>query len=107
MSRLTTAEGVLETIYSLAGIASPFENDEPVFRGHPLAALPKGAAIVFYGIWPAVVILSRCSHEGDGVYETNHVQWSCHVDGNRTGPVSSCPLTSRSSSAGNKPANRT
>lgn len=58
MSRLTTAEGVLETIYSLAGIASPSENDEPVFRGHPLAALPKGAAIVFYGIWPAVVILS-------------------------------------------------
>jgi ABC-type transport system involved in multi-copper enzyme maturation permease subunit len=58
MSRLTTAEGVLETIYSLAGIASPAESDEPIFRGHPLAAPPKGAAIVFYGVWPAVVILS-------------------------------------------------
>jgi hypothetical protein len=58
MSRLTTAEGVLETIYSLAGIAPPAESDESVFRGHPLAAPPKGAAIVFYGVWPTVVILS-------------------------------------------------
>jgi hypothetical protein len=58
MSLLTTAEGVLETVYSLAGIASPGESDESVFRGHPLAAPPKGAAIVFYGVWPAVVILS-------------------------------------------------
>ena len=58
MSRLTTAEGVLETIYSLAGIAPPAESDESIFRGHPLAAPPKGAAIVFYGVWPAVVILS-------------------------------------------------
>jgi ABC-2 type transport system permease protein len=58
MSRLTTAEGVLEKIYPLAGIAAPAENDQSVFRGHPLAVPPKGAAIVFYGIWPAVVILS-------------------------------------------------
>ncbi len=57
MSRLTTAEGVLETIFSLAGAAAPQENDESAFRGHPLAAPPKGAAVVFYGIWPAVVIV--------------------------------------------------
>ena len=56
MSRATTAEGVLETIYSLAGVAPPPENEEAVFRGHPLAAPPKGAATVFYGIWPALVI---------------------------------------------------
>jgi ABC-2 type transport system permease protein len=56
MSRVTTAEGVLETIYSLAGVAPPPENEESVFRGHPLAAPPKGAALVFYGIWPAVVV---------------------------------------------------
>ena len=55
MSRITTAEGVLETIYALAGIAPPAE-DESVFRGHPLAVPPKGAAVVFYGVWPAVVI---------------------------------------------------
>jgi hypothetical protein len=56
MSRTTTAEGVLETIYSLAGIAPPGENADPIFRGHPLAVPPKRAAAVFYGIWPALVI---------------------------------------------------
>jgi ABC-type transport system involved in multi-copper enzyme maturation permease subunit len=55
MSRTTTAEGVLETIYSLAGVTPPVESDS-VFRGHPLAVPPKGAAAVFYGIWPAVVV---------------------------------------------------
>lgn len=56
MSRVTTAEGVLETIYGLAGIPPPAEDDESIFRGHPLAVPPKGAAILFYGIWPAIVI---------------------------------------------------
>ncbi|HWW84061.1 MAG TPA: ABC transporter permease subunit [Vicinamibacterales bacterium] len=58
MSRLTTAEAVLETIYSLAGVTAPQENDEGVFRGHPLAVPPRGAATVFYGIWPALVVAS-------------------------------------------------
>jgi hypothetical protein len=57
INRITTAEGVLETIYSLAGIAPPAENGESVFRGHPLAAPPKDAAVVFYFIWPAAVVL--------------------------------------------------
>ena len=57
MSRITTAEGVLETIYSLAGIPPPVEDEEAGFRGHPLAVPPKGAAVVFYGIWPALVVL--------------------------------------------------
>jgi len=56
MSRTTTVEGVLETIYSIAGITPPAENDESIFRGHPLAVPPKGAATVFYGIWPALVV---------------------------------------------------
>jgi ABC-2 type transport system permease protein len=56
MSRLTTAEGVLETIYSLAGVTPPPENEDAIFRGHPLAVPPKGAATVFYGIWPALVV---------------------------------------------------
>ena len=55
MSRTTTAEGVLETIYELAGVAAPVETDEP-FRGHPLATPPKGAAPVFYLVWPALVL---------------------------------------------------
>jgi len=57
-SRVTTAEGVLETIYALAGVAPPPENEEDVFRGHPLAVPPKGAATVFYGIWPALVVVA-------------------------------------------------
>jgi hypothetical protein len=55
MTRATTADSVLETIYDLAGIAAPPESDE-IFRGHPLAVPPKGAAAVFYGIWPALVV---------------------------------------------------
>jgi len=54
MSRTTTAEGVLETIYELAGVPAPVETDEP-FRGHPLATPPRGAAPVFYLVWPALV----------------------------------------------------
>jgi len=56
MSRATTAEAVLETIYGLAGVAPPVEDAESVFRGHPLAVPPRGAATVFYGVWPAVAI---------------------------------------------------
>jgi hypothetical protein len=56
MSRMTTAEGVLDTIYSLAGITPPEETGGAIFRGHPLAVPPKRAAVVFYGIWPALVV---------------------------------------------------
>ncbi len=54
-SRATTAEGVLESIYEVAGIKAPDESDAGVFRGHPLAARPIGAPLVFYLLWPAVV----------------------------------------------------
>jgi hypothetical protein len=53
INRVTTPEGVLETIYSLAGIAPPESTQE--FRGHPLAVPPRGAALVFYVIWPAII----------------------------------------------------
>jgi hypothetical protein len=56
MTRATTAESVLETIYALANITPPVESDEEMFRGHPLAARPRGAAAVFYGIWPAACL---------------------------------------------------
>jgi len=58
MSRVTTAEGVLETIYSLAGVAAPKEDDEAVFRGHPLAAPPAGAGTIFYGVWPGLTLVT-------------------------------------------------
>ena len=56
MSRVTTAEGVLEAIYSLAGITPPPENENDVFRGHPLAAPPTGAGTLFYIAWPALFL---------------------------------------------------
>jgi hypothetical protein len=56
MSRVTTAEGVLESIYALAGVAPPPENDEAIFRGHALAAHPRGAGAIFYGFWPGLIL---------------------------------------------------
>jgi hypothetical protein len=56
MSRVSTAESVLESIYLLAGVTPPPENDEVVFRGHPLAVPAKGAGTVFYGIWPGLIL---------------------------------------------------
>lgn len=55
MGRGTTAESVLEAIYSLAGVTPPPESGA-IFRGHPLAVPPRRAAAVFYGIWPALVV---------------------------------------------------
>jgi ABC-2 type transport system permease protein len=55
MSRATTAEGVLETLYELAGVPEPAKTEADIFRGHPLPRPPTGAAWVFYGVWPALV----------------------------------------------------
>jgi len=54
MNRLTTGEAVLETIYGLAGVTPPQET-KPPFAGHPLVAAPRGAAVILYGLWPALV----------------------------------------------------
>jgi hypothetical protein len=63
MSRLTTEEGVLETIYGLAGVTPVAGSDEAPFRGHPLAATPRGSALFFYGIWPAAVVAAAWRRE--------------------------------------------
>jgi ABC-type transport system involved in multi-copper enzyme maturation permease subunit len=57
MSRAITPEAVLESIYSVAGVAAPGESGEELFRGHPLAVPPRGAAAIFYGAWPAAILL--------------------------------------------------
>jgi hypothetical protein len=66
MSRATTAESVLETIFGLAGVVPPSETEAGIFRGHPLTAPPRGAAAIFYGVWPALVVagafLTRWRH---------------------------------------------
>jgi hypothetical protein len=55
-SRVTTEEGVLEVVFSLAGIQPPKEDDDAAFHGHPLAARPTGAAAVFFGVWPGLIV---------------------------------------------------
>ncbi len=57
-SRAITEEAVLENIFTLAGITNLPQNDDAAdnFRGHPLAVPPKGAAVVFYVVWPLMVI---------------------------------------------------
>jgi hypothetical protein len=54
-SRVITADGVLESVFSLADSTVPPEPDEEIFRGHPLAAQPRGAAAVYYIAWPLAV----------------------------------------------------
>ncbi|MBZ5610220.1 MAG: hypothetical protein LAP38_18310 [Acidobacteriia bacterium] len=51
MTRVTSSENALETIYALAGMPPPKE-EQAEHRGHPLVARPAGAALIFYGIWP-------------------------------------------------------
>lgn len=57
MSRSTTERIVLENLYALARIAPPVVPDSDV-AGHPLAARPRGAAWIFYVVWPLAVALS-------------------------------------------------
>jgi ABC-2 type transport system permease protein len=54
-SRIVTADGVLETIYGLAGVTPPADDTDEVFRGHPLAVPPRHASLVFYGMWPGAI----------------------------------------------------
>ena len=53
-SRVSTPEGVLESIYSLAAIEASKDSTGPAFRGHPMTTEPRGAALVFYGLCPAL-----------------------------------------------------
>jgi ABC-type transport system involved in multi-copper enzyme maturation permease subunit len=63
MSRATTEEAVLATIYQLAGVKATEESAEDIFRGHPLAMPPHGAPVVFYLGWPALIaVLGFISH---------------------------------------------
>ena len=61
MSRATSAEGVLDSIYGLAGLEPPAGSSE-IFTGHPLAVPPRRAAAVLYGIWPALVLAAGLVH---------------------------------------------
>lgn len=58
MERSTIEQVVLEQIYKLAGISPPAVADDNDFPGYPLAARPKWASWVFYGIWPLTTLLA-------------------------------------------------
>ncbi|HKP73195.1 MAG TPA: ABC transporter permease subunit, partial [Pyrinomonadaceae bacterium] len=59
LERSTIEPVVLETIYKLAGVAPPPERaEENDFPGYPLAARPRWAAWIFYGLWPLATILA-------------------------------------------------
>lgn len=58
VSRSTTPEGALEAIYEAAGVEAPPESDADIFRGHPLAVPPTGAAVTFYGVWPVAIAIA-------------------------------------------------
>lgn len=62
MSRSTTEPVVLDTLYKLAQIQAPLHSEEREFPGHPLAVLPAGSALIFYGLWPLAVIFSGWLH---------------------------------------------
>ena len=63
VSRTFTAEGVLENIFALAQLTPPPEGAE-IFRGHPLAAHPRGAGAIFYVLWPALALGAGFSLSG-------------------------------------------
>jgi ABC-2 type transport system permease protein len=58
MSRSTTEPIVLETVYEVAGISPPTPDSAAAYPGYPLAAQPRGAALIFYLVWPLAVIAS-------------------------------------------------
>ena len=54
-TRVITDEGALESIFDVAQIeTSP--DDDPPYMGHPFVGHASSGAIVFYGIWPALVV---------------------------------------------------
>jgi ABC-2 type transport system permease protein len=57
MERSTIEEVVLEQIYKLSGIGAPQKMEDDTFAGYPLAARARGAAWIFYAIWPLGIAL--------------------------------------------------
>ncbi|HSS78927.1 MAG TPA: ABC transporter permease, partial [Thermoanaerobaculia bacterium] len=62
--RSTTEPIVLAKLYELAGIAAPAAAAGPSYSGYPLAASPRGAAILFYIAWPIGVGLAFAASRG-------------------------------------------
>ncbi|HEY9227362.1 MAG TPA: hypothetical protein VIP11_11985, partial [Gemmatimonadaceae bacterium] len=57
MTRSTTEEIVLETIYMLTGTTRPASSGEPAYPGYPLARRAPAAPWVFFLGWPVLVAI--------------------------------------------------
>ena len=65
VSRSTTEEIVLDELETLAGLTPP-QRGESTYPGHPLKASPRGAATLFYLVWPLLVaaaVIARQRYE--------------------------------------------
>ncbi|HEX4964316.1 MAG TPA: ABC transporter permease subunit [Thermoanaerobaculia bacterium] len=62
--RSTTEPIVLAKLYELAGVAPPAATAEAPYPGYPLAASPRGAAILFYAAWPLAAGLAFAASRG-------------------------------------------
>ncbi|HMJ26255.1 MAG TPA: ABC transporter permease subunit [Pyrinomonadaceae bacterium] len=58
MERSTIEEVVLEQIYKLAAVNPPSRSDESTFSGYPLSVKARGASLIFYGLWPLIIIVA-------------------------------------------------
>ena len=56
MTRSTTEPIVLETVYTVAGITPPTNPPESAYSGYPLVARPVWAPLIYYLLWPFVVL---------------------------------------------------
>ncbi|HXD32826.1 MAG TPA: hypothetical protein VN643_17010 [Pyrinomonadaceae bacterium] len=58
IERSIIEEVVLEQVYQLAKVTPPARRTDNEFSGYPLAASPKFAAGIFYGLWPLLIIVA-------------------------------------------------
>jgi ABC-type transport system involved in multi-copper enzyme maturation permease subunit len=61
MTRSTTEQIVLDNLYQLAQVPAPICN-ESEFPGHPLPVTPRGAAWIYYAVWPLATCLAGWVH---------------------------------------------
>lgn len=67
MTRSTTDEIVLETIYRLAGRAAPPAESERVYSGYPLTARMSAIPWLFFVAWPVCVVFAWWAGRRRGV----------------------------------------
>jgi hypothetical protein len=61
MTRSTTEQIVLDNLYQLARVPPPLRK-ETEFPGHPLPVAPRGAAWLYYAVWPLATCVAGWIH---------------------------------------------